>query len=258
MLLNVSPQTAAPVGSPRTIALAKVERFTNDQRIRATEGALAALASGCVASPIDDVVAPGRPRHRQDVGLGKAIVDFVHWLDHSGRLAAGSGSPWWRSINGSMIVDMDEAVGLLASDGPAARSDRSAVNSWLRYAATARNVDIPRAQRQEDLWEAHQQSVHDAVHGSVQLHLRESPKEQAFISQTIRNLDVIALSNFPSDNHLGANVAFRAFLRTGFPGSYPISWAKSRFNMLVRADMFPASFFLGSYGNIGLESTRWM
>ncbi len=52
--------------------------------------------------------------------MGRAVADFVDWQIRSGRIGDdGTGSPWWRSVNGYLVLDlMDATAALLRPDAP--------------------------------------------------------------------------------------------------------------------------------------------
>ena len=229
---------------------------------------------GQLGSPIADAQR-GQWLTGTNVGMGEDIYLFEQWLERSGRLAPRGGSAWWKVVDGSMLLDMDAAARLLRSKPHTARSTDAAVQSWITYARAtigARGVLEPagtgrgaalvapsatsRADRQRMLWTAHQHSIHGAIGASSDLLAREPARERVFVGNTIKSLDTVALSNWPTDRTLRADLAFGAYLGVAFPRSYPASAVRVALSKL-RADRPPFSVGFGSPDNIGLSSTRW-
>lgn len=84
---------------------------------------------------------PGDDRHR--LGLGRAMFEFQERGIGTGRISAAGGSPWWSTVNGLLVGDVEDAL-----DG--------ARGPWADYVEM---VDVGVAEAQARLWRAHQESI---------------------------------------------------------------------------------------------------
>lgn len=180
---------------------------------------------------IHDKVAPG---------LGRAIVDFLNWQIQSGRIAEGGRqSPWWRAMNGMLVLDIADAM--------AASPGSCAARRWRRLAARSEDA-------QAALWEAHQRSLHGAISTCRGLFRLESPAEQAFARIVVDVVDRTALANRPTDSPELSSLTERFY-----PGSYPI--AESAVAPLERMRARTAEALRARDGsvfdNVGMSSRRW-
>jgi hypothetical protein len=144
---------------------------------------------------------------RRGLGLGRAIADFVEWEASTGRLDEASGSPWWRAVNESFVLDLRVA---LAAALP--KSERLAASAaWAAY-MTATN-DPQRA-----LWTAHQVSLTRAVQAAAPLLQREPGEERAFAEIVLAVVARSAADGVPTDTTDLARSTRRLY-----PSCYPIS-----------------------------------
>lgn len=136
-------------------------------------------------------------------GLGRAVGDFVDWQVDSGRLGAG-GSPWWRAVNGWMMLDL--------ADSGAGRTTTPATARWHAYSrAGDRDGDAQRL-----LWRAHQQSLHAALVAARPLLDSECDDERRFVAVVLRVVDGAAAAG--SDT---AGPDLRDLTRRWYPARYP-------------------------------------
>jgi len=180
------------------------------------------------------------------LGLGRAIADFLDWEIRSGRIAdGGAGSPWWRLVNGGMILDLRDAATVLGHDSgradrePGACTGNNPVSAWMAYARTSvpANVAAGRAREpgespvggstsaQTRLWAAHQASLHAALVAAetVELIGGESPAERDFARLVVGVVDATAEHCRPTDTDELAHMTARHY-----PQEYPITpaaWA---------------------------------
>lgn len=194
------------------------------------------------------------------LGLGRAIADFVDWEIRSGRITeGGGGSPWWRLVNGGMILDLRDAAALLAGNDSFAHrepaedgdpgaddnrgADRSPVAAWAAYARSAAQHARPdagdkhprdahedirspggdAASAQTRLWVAHQASLHaalDAADDAAPL-AYECPAEREFAKLVVHVVDATAEHCRPTDTDELARMTARQY-----PHEYPITPAE--------------------------------
>ncbi len=173
------------------------------------------------------------------LGLGRAVADFVDWEIGSGRIADdGRGSPWWRVVNGGMILDLRDALtGMLArggdgstgarGDGGKAGSSSPAehgpVAAWIAYARGTASLDGgpgDAARAQALMWDAHQASLHAALESAdtAALLAEERPAEQEFARLVVEIVDATALHGQATDSDVLARTTARHY-----PGEYPIT-----------------------------------
>lgn len=144
---------------------------------------------------------PGTPP-----GLGRALIDFVEWLAASGRLDDVAGSPWWKALNGCLILDLADAMDDV--DDPA--------NTWCRYVRRQPSADAQ--ELQDRLWHAHQVSLHRAIPACWDLFTAETEHERAFIEAAMEIVDLAALHSQPTDTDLLAESTRRLY-----PDHYPLT-----------------------------------
>lgn len=145
---------------------------------------------------------------RQPPGLGRAVMDFYAWEVDSGRLADGGGSPWWKVVNGFLVLDLQPVVSWPGRPGRPECSGRA----WAAYAAA------PAGREQAALWAAHEGSVARGVAGAKPLLGHEEPTEQAFVHVVLRALRRATKACEPTDSPaLGAQV--RRFYPRGYPAT---------------------------------------
>ena len=118
---------------------------------------------------------------------------FTQWEINSRRLDERKGSDWWKSVNGLMMLDIKEATALIEASGRSASSDDESIQAWIDYRHGG-------AKKQHTLWRAHQISLHEGIDSSRDLLLLETFDEQKFARTVVENVDLSALSTFPSDN----------------------------------------------------------
>jgi hypothetical protein len=144
---------------------------------------------------------------RRGLGLGRAVADFVEWEASSGRLDEASGSPWWRAMNESFVLDLRAAYAAVhpAGVGPEA---------WAAWGAYKAATPDP----QRALWTAHQVSLTRAVEAAAPLLERESAEERAFADIVLALVARAAAQNSPTDTTDLARSTRRLY-----PASYPIT-----------------------------------
>lgn len=167
-----------------------------------------------------------QPAHPEFLGL----VSFETWLMDSGRVADRGGSPWWRTVNGLLLMDIAESA---RSGGSADRA--GPVHSWLLYRNATSMVE-----RREAWWAAHQHSLEVGRAAADSLLAGELPEEQAFIATSLGSVRL-------------AGAAKLSTRRIG-------SWAISEFCSTFYPDGYPAGDQAGNAGSELLErhSERWM
>ncbi|HEY4928670.1 MAG TPA: hypothetical protein VIH95_05925 [Acidimicrobiales bacterium] len=141
-------------------------------------------------------------------GYGRALIDFLAWEVDSGRVVGGGGSVWWKAVNGSLALDLRDA---LDSSGETQSSTRPAVAAWTAYASA------PSGEEQRTLWQAHDRSIARGVVGAAALLEDEEPAEQSFSRLVLRVLHRATETSEPTDTPaLGESV------RRRYPRRYPI------------------------------------
>ncbi|MCC7366288.1 MAG: hypothetical protein IT303_18165 [Dehalococcoidia bacterium] len=177
-----------------------------------------------------------------DLGYGRAVCDFQEWEISSGRIAVdGSGSPWWRYVNGRMVLDIAAAL-------RAARRPAGPAGDWWDYAKGAA------ASAQAAVWLAHQRSLHAALRAAAPLLAREPAAEQAFAAIVVDIVDRTAVSGGATDSLGLAQLTARYY-----PASYPIAEADLpplevlRQRTAERLREEDGSLIAG----VGLDSHRW-
>jgi len=214
--LEWCPELAA-LDAPGRADLART--LSSAQRI-ATLGALADTNTNTNANVGGGDATDRRPRDCAEL-LG--LLRFQEWLHASGRVVGDRGSPWWRVVNGSMVLDIVEAT---APQRPASGAVPPA--AWDRY------LQHTGGGRVRAFWTAHQASLRaaTAVAGAV---LAEEPeREQVFIGAALASVGLAARANLPSAG-VGAHL-IEAFCTTCFPRTYCSggSPAQSRRDRAVR------------------------
>ena len=172
-------------------------------------------------------------------GLGRALLDFQAWEITSGRIADDGGSDWWRGVNGLMVLDI-----AAASEGA---KEREGARAWRLYAGA--DGDAQRA-----VWEAHQRSLHTALHVCRGLLERETAAEQEFAGIVIDVVDRTALAGTATDTPGLALLTSRFY-----PASYPISPEALPALRAMRertADRLrdPEGT---TFANVGMHASRW-
>jgi hypothetical protein len=176
-------------------ARAEVARSLSSTQRLATLSALAIDARG--------VVDEGPVPCAELLGLFR----FQRWLLTSERVAGNRGSPWWREVNGSMLLDIVEAVAAERSSdlkGPAA--------TWHRY------LHHTGQGRVRAFWTAHQSSLRAATAAAGAALADEPDREQVFIGAALGSVRLAACANLPSSG-VGAHL-IAAFCTTCFPSNY--------------------------------------
>lgn len=254
---RVVPWPAAGSTLPRSIAERRslAIGLTPPERLGSMWNFFRGVERGVPGAPIDDA-RRGRWLEGTDIGMGRNVDQFEQWLERSGRLDPSRGSAWWKAVDGSMLLDMNAAARLIGMNGAAARSNDAAIQGWVEYARAAGVRTLPRSERQQLLWRAHQSSIHSAIRANADLLAAEPAGERRFVANTIRSLDTVALANWPTDRRFRADLVFGAYLGIAFPRSYPASAARVALSEL-RADRPPFSIGFGRPDDIGLGSTRW-
>lgn len=146
---------------------------------------------------------PG-PR-RTGLGLGTALADFLDWEVESGRVADGtSGSPWWKAVNGLMVLD---AAGVMGGEGSQLAG---AARMWAAY------TGAPGGDDQAALWRAHQASMTAATTTAATLLGAEPAEEAAFIAVVLDVLERATARCSATDDHRLGDQA-----RASYPMTYP-------------------------------------
>jgi hypothetical protein len=189
-------------------------------------------------------------------GFGQSIVDFITWETASGRLDPMHGSPWWRAVNGAIVLDLMQAREHFSQDEPTGDHVIDAWRSYGRYAASWRErarLGYVR-QAQALFWEAHQRSLHRAVDCAVELFSQESATEREFIETiALHNVDHAALSNDVS--YLDTIAVYTLFV---YPSRYPATQTDLQRARPLRIEKIPMSACYGNtFENVGVCSTRW-
>jgi hypothetical protein len=189
-------------------------------------------------------------------GFGQGIIDFITWEAASGRLDPVHGSPWWRAVNGAMVLDLMEAREHFSRDEPTGDHVIDAWRSYGRFVASwrqrARRGYVRRAQAL--FWEAHQRSLHRAVDCAAELFSQESATEQEFIDTiALHNVDHAALSNDVS--YLDTIALYTLYV---YPARYPATQTDLERARALRIEKIPMSACYGNaFENVGRCSTRW-
>lgn len=172
-------------------------------------------------------------------GLGQAILDFQRWEIGSGRIQDAGGSPWWRGVNGMMVLDI-----AAAQRGDAATTP--AIRAWRDYATSP--------DPQAALWDAHQRSLHAGIRACAALLAAEPEAEQRFAALVIDVVDRTALAGTATDNDGLARLTDRFY-----PAIYPIA-AGSLVALDAMRQKTAARLLDGTgrpFSNAGMDSTRW-
>ena len=141
-------------------------------------------------------------------GCGRGLIDFLAWEVDSGRVVDGGGSPWWRAVNGLLVLDL---VGAMGWPGEPSRAQPT-VLVWKRY------MSSPPGEKQRRLWQAHEQSIAKAVTEADAMLGEEEPAEQSFIRLVLRVFGRATRTCEPTDTSLLGEAVQRQY-----PGRYPIS-----------------------------------
>lgn len=147
------------------------------------------------------------PHGTAPLGLGRAVVDFVDWELHSGRLD-DDGPEWWRCVNGVMMLDLRDAARTIEHG----LSVRGAGAAWVSYACG----DIPGAQAR--LWDAHQVSLAAGLRHAGSLLEAEPAAEREFAAIVVAVVERVAADRSPTGT---ADLA--AFTARRYPTHYPAS-----------------------------------
>lgn len=214
-----------------------------EARIEAAVGLGAALRSRVIRAFFLRFPGPDRPP-----GLGRALIDFVDWLLDSGRLDDSAGSPWWKALNGCLILDLADAV----DAGDADHFDHfdgsggDGARAWLAYGG--HSAEPGSAGLQDRLWHAHQVSLHRAIPACWDLLEAETEYEQAFIETAMEIVDLAALRSQPTDT-----AALAESTRRLYPGHYPLTAPYDDDLARVRR----ASLRAHTGPRVGLHSAIW-
>lgn len=161
-------------------------------------------------------------------GLGRAVADFLEWEIRSGRITdGGGGSPWWRTTNGHLVLDLDDASARLASGDSGAPIGRHAnedpVGAWVRFATCEPAADDPTATdpagptpAQAALWAAHQASLTAALARAEALLDAEPPDERWFARTAVAMVGHAAERAQATDTDL-----LDRMTRRHYPDRYP-------------------------------------
>ncbi len=153
-------------------------------------------------------------------GLGLAIVDFFGWETASGRISDGAGSPWWRAVNGILVLDLEAAMFAGGGTGTSDCELSEAVAAWHRYPLAS-----PTGQ-QRALWDAHELSISAGVAEARDLLDAETDSEREFTRLVLRVLSHATRTSTPTDtSELGDAV------RRSYPQHYPVG--QKEFDRLV-------------------------
>jgi hypothetical protein len=187
---------------------------------------------------------------------GAPILDFMSWEESSGRLDPNKPETrWWRTTNGEMMLDMQEADRLLESDQT--RSDKPGVEKWIEYAQAVKK-DQEDADVDNAWWGAHQVSLHEGIHmaqGYYRALEVTRPGEARFAETVVEDVDAAAIAKISTTspisrwllNRVTSNVYSQGI---GTSPNYAARMAQvAAFGRIVA--------FLGDYSNIGMGSTRW-
>lgn len=177
-------------------------------------------------------------------GLGRALIDFVDWLADSGRLDDAAGSPWWKALNGCLVLDFAEAMAAGGPDSLDGAGDGA--RAWLAYGG--RSAEPGFAGLQERLWHAHQVSLHRAIPACWGLFDAETEHEQAFVEAAMEIVDLAALGSQPTDT-----AALAESTRRLYPDHYPLTAPYG--DDLARVRM--ASLRAHTGPRVGLRSEIW-
>ena len=146
-----------------------------------------------------------RPAGRNPELLG--IHRFQGWLTNSGRVADDGGSPWWREVNGLLLLDIAESTTPnLTPSKPVA--------AWATYLNQR-----SRSTRTRACWAAHQSSLHAAAQTASDVLAVETEAEQLFIAVALESVDLAARANLPTGR--AGSPIIGGFCRAFYPESYP-------------------------------------
>ena len=175
---------------------------------QATARALSCAARSRILAA-EGVTLSRRVRTRSEHSEFLGLVSFERWLIDSGRVADDGGSPWWRTVNGLLLLDIEESARVDGTADPA-----GPVHSWRMYreAATGRK-------RQGTWWTAHEHSLDIARAAAHSMLATESAAEQAFIATSIASVQIAGSATL-STRWLGS-WAIRQFCSTFYPHDYP-------------------------------------
>jgi len=226
-----SPVTAKdPTGLLRDCECGYQKTDPYVQRKRAAEEAQA-LSPDERKSILENFRGSGDPARAVTGGRAEieGLIVFTAWEIRSGRIAErGGGSRWWRTVNGSMLLDLRTAGGLLERGVTTSRD--AAVQAWLDYAAKSTGSDAA----QRAMWTAHQLSLHKGIASAGRYLGGETSAEKDFIGSVVENVDMAAIANFPSG---GVGASFMDVFISGadsaagmaigiepaYPAAYPAS-----------------------------------
>jgi hypothetical protein len=184
-------------------------------------------------------------------GFGQGVVDFVTWEIASGRLDAQHGSPWWRAVNGSMVLDLLAAQSRTHGD-PVVESWREYMRFTGNRLRRVRSGYVRRAQRL--FWDAHQRSLHRAVDACHDLLSHEKASERDFIERVVlHNVDYAAVSNDVTYLDVIGIFTFAAY-----PLRYPCTAADVSRAVSLAIERMPLAACRGrKYADTGLYASRW-
>ena len=135
------------------------------------------------------------------------LLQFQRWLTLSNRLDLHDGSPWWREVNGHIVLDMvDTAAGLPPSSEPQ--------ELWQEFWSSDGRSD-----RTRSWWAAHQASLTAGQQGAVDLLAEEDEHERAFVQVAVEAVALAARAELPTRG-MGSRVV-GGFCAAFYPDSYP-------------------------------------
>lgn len=134
-----------------------------------------AWAATQLAAVVDDPQGRVRARERfyaalgGDIGPATSELAFTRWEARRGVLAA-PGSPWWRAVNGQLVLDSETAAQVR---GPATEGLTRGERAWCVWLASRRDLDWYRA---------HNTSVVTAYLAHRELAVAEAATERPFLN----------------------------------------------------------------------------
>ncbi|MFN8050652.1 MAG: hypothetical protein U0Q22_04400 [Acidimicrobiales bacterium] len=143
--------------------------------------------------------------HREFLGL----LRFQEWVTSSERVVDLDGSPWWREVNGLLIVDI-----LDSREAAPMGSVPPSVHAWRRHWASSSAVA-----RRNSFWAAHQESLAAAQESAAAVLVGEPDGEQRFIELALGSVSIAAGARLPT-GPLGARM-IGSFCDVVFPSAYP-------------------------------------
>lgn len=161
-----------------------------------------------------------------DYGFGNSEIAFTEWEIRRGVLAAETGSPWWKDMNGDLLYYSELAAIAYAND--AADLDWEApVRLWLDYIQTP---------NEHSWYRAHNGSIGRAYPDRTHAAQHEDANEQAFMNIVLYRLlyaqsVVEGVSQFGELGEIIANPILPAVdvlvhLPDFYPSTYPMTQAE--------------------------------